>query len=286
MSPFADECQRVGKPLGENPQNNMTSRYPSQHRIRTIIETVSLIALLAVIVFQQSQIRKLQGNSEPSGDRVVRTPSVRSESASGLLQDSSAPSPSSQPQADTFAQAKEERLERVENQLKEISAPLVEEMASTMFHADINKGQSLVTGGYSTADGKNQFTILKPSVLTDRTGGKQIQIDSNLIALSQDGTKQSGLDSLATNARNTLQHAESWDESEVNETMARLQNLTGTENLGQPKIIVTPGEKFAIQMTSDDQRSYTLSGIADLSPDGSGVVLKARIEQKEARKIP
>lgn len=45
-------------------------------------------------------------------------------------------------------------------------------------------------------------------------GGKQIEIDSNLIAMRQEDTKQSGLDCLATNAKNTLQHAGSWEESD------------------------------------------------------------------------
>lgn len=155
-------------------------------------------------------------------------------------------------------------------------------MASTMFNADIKRGQSLVTGGYQTADGRNQFTILKPSIISGADGSKQIQIDSNLIAMSRNDTTQSGLDSLATNAKNTLQHAESWEESDVAGTMQMLQNSSDSEHLGQPKIVVAPGEKFTIQMTSDDQSSYTLSGTADLSLDGSGVVLKARIEQKEA----
>ena len=175
-------------------------------------------------------------------------------------------------------------MESVEKQLAEISAPLNGDMASTMFNADVKAGQSVVTGGYQTTDGRNQFTILKPRIVTDRNGGKQIEIDSNLIAMSQEDTKQSGLDSLATNARNTLQHAESWEESDVSGTMEMLRNSTDSEHLGQPKTVVTPGGKFTIQMTSDDKSSYTLSGTAELSPDGSGVVLKARIEQKESQK--
>jgi hypothetical protein len=155
-------------------------------------------------------------------------------------------------------------------------------MASTMFNADIKKGQSLVTGGYQTADGRNQFTILKPTVVRDSNGNELIQIDSKLIAVSPDDTVQSGLNSLATNAKNTLQHAESWEESDVSSTMEKIQNSDGSEYLGEPKVVVAPGREFTIQMISDDRNSYTLAGTAELSPNGSGVVLKARIQQKEA----
>ena len=46
--------------------------------------------------------------------------------------------------------------------------------------------------------------------------------------LGQGDTQKSGLDSLATNARNTLQHAESWEESEVASTMVELPGVSAS----------------------------------------------------------
>jgi len=264
----------------------MKSNSPSQRRISTILATASLIALLAVIAFQQSRIRELQTSNTEPDDRAASTPSVRNKSTSGDMRKSSVVARLSRPEEDRHAQARAEHLETVENQLKDISAPLVEDMASTMFNAEIKEGKSLVTGGYQTADGKNQFTILKPSVIRTPNGSQQIQIASKLIALSQDDTKNTGLDTLATNAKNTLQHAESWEESDVSRTIEKIQNSQGSDYLGEPTAIVALGEKFNIEMTSDDRNSYTLAGTAELSPDGSGVVLKARIEQKEAPSGP
>lgn len=264
----------------------MKSNNLSQRRILTILATASLIALLAVIVFQQSRIRELQTSNTGPDDRAASTPGTRSKSASGDMRESSVAARRERPEEDRRAQEREEHLETVENQLKEISAPLVEDMASTMFNAEIKEGQSLVTGGYQTADGKNQFTILKPSVIRTPNGSQQIQIASKLIAVSQDDTTITGLDSMATNAKNTLQHAESWEESDVSLTMEQIQNSQSSDYLGEPTTIVSPGEKFSIEMTSDDHNSYTLAGTAELSPTGSGVILKARIQQKEAPKAP
>ena len=262
----------------------MTSRNSQPHRIRTIVAIAILTSLVTVVFVQQTRLRSLE---QANADATEHATASDTRSPSAQAGGGGAP-PAARDhrrlQENPLDQSRKERTEAVEKQLAEISAPLVGDMASTMFNADVKKGQSVVTGGYQTADGRNQFTILKPSVVTDRNGGKQIEIDSNLIAMSQEDTKQSGLDSLATNAKNTLQHAESWEESDVAGTMERLRNSTDSEHLGQPKTVVAPGERFTIQMTSDDQSSYTLSGTAELSPDGSGVVLKARIEQKDVRK--
>jgi transcription elongation GreA/GreB family factor len=253
----------------------------SQPRYRAILTTAILIALVAVIIVQQSRIRVLQAREAVPRDGASSS-NTRNHSSPDGLRDVSHAARQSRRAEDPLAQARKEHLDSVERQLEQISAPLVEDMASTMFNADIKKGQSLVTGGYQTADGRNQFTILKPTVVRDSNGNELIQIDSKLIAVSPDDTVQSGLNSLATNAKNTLQHAESWEESDVSSTMEKIQNSDGSEYLGEPKVVVAPGREFTIQMISDDRNSYTLAGTAELSPNGSGVVLKARIQQKEA----
>lgn len=259
----------------------MPSQNAPNRRLLAILTTVFFVSLMVVIFIQQSRIRALEKNVAESPVKES-VPNHRKAVPQGLSGDPAAAPRIRQRDEDPLDKARQQHTEAVEKQLAEISAPLAADMSSTMFNADIKNGQSVVTGGYQTADGRNQFTILKPSVISGANGSKQIRIDSNLIAMSRNDTRQSGLDSLATNAKNTLQHAESWEESDVAGTMQMLQSSSDSEHLGQPNIVVAPGGKFSIQMTSDDQSSYTLSGTADLSPDGSGVVLKARIEQKKA----
>ena len=263
----------------------MPSGTPESNRIRTIIIVVVLLAFTLVVVLQQISINALEKTrkdvNEHGSSLNTRKPSLQAETSHGELSSNKGVRRSRE---DLLENARQERADEVEKQLAEISAPLSGDMASTMFNAEVRKGQSIVTGGYQTSDGRNQFTILKPKVVTDRDGGKQIEIDSNLIAMSEEDTKRSGLDSLATNARNTLQHAESWQDSDVSGTMNLLRDSAESQHLGQPRTVVLPGGEFSISMTSDDQSSYTLSGTADLSPDGSGVILKARVEQKDVTK--
>lgn len=218
----------------------------------------------------------MRGTGESSNPPGTRKHSPSAETAA------SDPLPGrKRPAADPLAEARQDHVEEVERQLEEISAPLAEDMASTMFHADIPEGQSLVTGGYQTADGRNQFTILKPQRINGKNGQEMIRIDSKMIAMSPQDTTQSGLDSLATKARNTLQHAESWEESDVASAMEKIQNSTGSELMSAPSVILMPGQDFSVEISSDDKGSFTLKGTAQASPTGPGVVVKARIEHKE-----
>lgn len=259
----------------------MPSGTLESNRIRTVILVVVLVAFTAVILLQQNRINALEKThevvNEHGSSTNTRKPSLQAETVIGNLSSNQG----RRSQENLLENSRRQRADEVEKQLAEISAPLSGDMASTMFNAEVKVGQSIVTGGYQTSDGRNQFTILKPKVVTDRDGGKQIEIDSNLIAMSEEDTKRSGLDSLATNARNTLQHAESWQDSDVSGTMNLLRDSAESQHLGQPRTVVLPGGEFSISMTSDDQSSYTLSGTADLSPDGSGVILKARVVQKD-----
>jgi biotin carboxyl carrier protein len=261
--------------------NQMTDSIRKQQRIRKALSVAVLISLLAVILVQRNRIQTMELAKDQRVEHEVSENSRKASVSARFINESPADR-RDQRTHQSSAGADAPQADDAEKQLAEIAAPLTSEMASTMFNADVKAGQSVVTGGYQTVDGRNQFTILKPRIISDRNGGKQIEIDSNLIAMSLEDTKQSGLDSLATNARNTLQHAEAWEESDVASTMEILRDSSGSQHLGQPKCIVAPGEKFTIQMTSDDQSSYSLTGTAELSGDGAGVVLKARIEQKEA----
>jgi hypothetical protein len=257
----------------------------SLRRFRALLTAAILLALVAVVLVQQSRIRALQAGKSAAGGRLT-TRNTSTDSTSGDSRETPPTARKHRSTEDPLAHARREHLETVEKQLEEISAPLVEDMASTMFHADIKEGQSLITGGYQTADGKNQFTILKPSVIRTPNGQQHIQIDSKLIAVSQEDAMKSGLDTLATNAKNTLQHAESWEESDVFSTLEAIRNSEGSKYLGAPSIVVAPGQNFRIEGISDDRNSYSLAGTAELSPSGSGVVLKARIQQKESPKGP
>jgi hypothetical protein len=259
----------------------MASSTRPQRNFLTIVCLLVFICLLGVIAFQQFQIRDLRITHKETAAPAENTrTTTRSGPRQGDETDATAATRPLRREEDRQAQARQEKLDEVEKELKEISEPLAEDMASTMFNADVKTGQSVVTGGYQAADGKNRFTILKPIMIQSADGRQQIQISSKMIAVSSEDTTSTGLNTLATNAKNTLQHAETWEEADVSSTMEKIRSSQSSNFMAAPNVIVNPGEKFSMKMFRDSERTYTLEGTAEVSPNGSGVVLKARIEEK------
>jgi biotin carboxyl carrier protein len=245
---------------------------------------VILVSLLAVIVFQQVRIRELEQRDSKAGPMPV--PSAVLSKQTGTTESSAALSPRATRRAtrradDPLEQARKEHTAQIEKQLDEISAPLAQDMASTMFKAEVKPGQSIVTGGYKTPDGRNQFTVLKPQLIRDASGQDSIRIDANIIDMGAEDITVTGLDSLATNAKNTLQHAETWEESDVSNTMETLKKSGSSDRMSGPTIMTRPGSEFTIAIGSNETGSYVLKGTATPSPSGSGVLLQTRIEQRD-----
>lgn len=86
---------------------------------------------------------------------------------------------------------------------------------------------------------------------------------------------------IATNAKNTLQHAETWEESDVSNTMETLKKSGRCDRMSGPTIMTRPGSEFTIAIGSNETDSYVLKGTATPSPSGSGVLLQTRIEQRD-----
>ena len=253
---------------------------PSKSRIPRIPAAVILASLLAVIVFQQVRIRELEQRDSKAGSMSV--PSAVLGKQTGTTEPSAAPSPRATRRADDpLEQARKEHTAQIEKQLDEISAPLAQDMASTMFKAEVKPGQSIVTGGYKTPDGRNQFTVLKPQLIRDASGQDSIRIDANIIGMGAEDITATGLDSLATNAKNTLQHAETWEESDVSNTMETLKKSGSSDRMSGPTIMTRPGSEFTIAIGSNETGFYVLKGTATHSPSGSGVLLQTRIEQRD-----
>ncbi len=194
-----------------------------------------LASLLAVIVFQQVRIRGLEQHDSKAGP--IPVPSAVLSKQTGATEPSAARSPRATRRADDpLEQARKEHTAQIEKQIDEISAPLAQDMASTMFKAVVKPGQSIVTGGYKTPDGRNQFTVLKPQLIRDASGQDSIRIDSKIIDMGAEDIAATGLYSLATNAKNTLQHAEAWEESDVSNTMETLEKSGRCDRMSGPTI--------------------------------------------------
>lgn len=177
-----------------------------------------------------------------------------------------------------------DELERTQSELKSLARPLNEnDVLSAAVNAVVAQGESLVTGGYQLADGRYELTFITPKGVDQggrSPGTDQILIEARSMVVDDAFVEASGLGTLATNARNTLQHAEAWSGDDVFNTFKSASEAEGVEMNASPTVVSRPQEPFKVEMVDSEGKGYSLSGEADFMPDGSFAV-KARAERRE-----
>jgi len=256
----------------------------SPNHIRRTLLALTFLGVLAIAFYQQMEIRRLR--SGPSGPVPATQPAAAFQSAAELSPDNSG-AHGRRPATGRSDQARENHLHEVESELAEITKPLDQDnqdIVSSMFKAEVSESQSVVTGGHLTADGKHLFTFITPKRVKLANGTEVVQIGIKSIATPPEVTQQQGLESLATGARNTLQHAETWENQDVTSTLQKLSQTHGTDLLTCPSVTCAPGEKFDLSIGSEAQ--YSVAATVDFSANGPGFIIKARVEQQDAPAAP
>jgi len=105
-------------------------------------------------------------------------------------------------------------------------------------------------------------------------------IETRSLVVGDAFVEVSGLGTLATNARNTLQHAEAWSGDDVFNTFKSASEAEGVDMNSSPTVVSRPNQPFKVEMVDSEGKGYLLSGEADFLPDGSFAV-KARAERRE-----
>ena len=160
-------------------------------------------------------------------------------------------------------------------ELAGISKPLHEDILSSTVNAEIREGETLVTGGYMTANGKHELTLLTPRSVVLEDGRKGIEVEAHILSVGTEFTKAHGLDKLVTNARNTLQHAEAWTKPGTDETLAAATagGDGEAELVTLPNVITAASQPFKISTGE-----YSFEGTFSRNPDG-GFSIKSHIER-------
>lgn len=156
---------------------------------------------------------------------------------------------------------------------KSLSAPPFqtdpEKLYSALVTADIKAGETLVMGGYRTPDGKHEFTLLTPSIITTPDGEEQIMLKSNMLSIGPEFAKESGMDSLTTPERTADGRAEAWNRSSLQSTMTSASQWDDTRIKASPSIISRPGEPFSIGIGQEGGPGYQIEATVNSNADGS-----------------
>ena len=147
-----------------------------------------------------------------------------------------------------------------------------------MVSADIKAGETLVMGGYRTPDGKHEFTLLTPSVITGPDGEEQIILNSRMLSVGPEFAKESGMDSLTTPKRTADGRAEAWSQSSLRSTMESASQSEGIEIAASPRVTSRPGEPVSLRLGQEGGPGYHIEAIINPTEDG-GFSIEALTER-------
>lgn len=157
--------------------------------------------------------------------------------------------------AELTAQLAEERarretadltLTKTREDLDELRRPMMSDVLSSSLRAELKSGEVVVTGGYKLPDGTRLYAFVQPTV--ERVDGVDVvNIASTFRMLSDETGRKVGLENLATNAANTLQHGEVWAAEEQAAVLGILESAPGQRGISYPGVKVPNGVSSVIE---------------------------------------
>jgi len=171
----------------------------------------------------------------------------------------------------------EATLVQTKASLDELRRPMTEDIMSSAVRAELKSGEVVVTGGYKLPDGKRLYAFAQPVV--EQLDGKDIvRFDVEIFKVTDAQGLSVGLDTIATNAANTLQHGEVWVADEYSSVAEKLKATPGMEGTTFiPNITVLPGGSGAFQV--GDLKLKLSPGVVI---DHTKMDLEVRLEQPQA----
>lgn len=183
-------------------------------------------------------------------------------------------------EARTQLAEREAVLAKTKEALEELRRPMTEDILSSSLRAEMKSGEAIVTGGYRLPDGKRLYAFATP-VLEKVDGVDSVRIEGRYLAITDAAGTAAGLDGLATNAANTLQHGEVWVADEQKTVMDQLAAAEGTDVLSYPTVSVRPGFSAAIEVGG-----IRLKVTPERSDANDGLNVELRLEQPSVTPSP
>lgn len=171
--------------------------------------------------------------------------------------------------------AHEAALKQTTEQLEELRRPMTADILSSALRADMKSGEVVVTGGYKLPNGRRLYAFAQP-VIQQVDGKEQVKIESRFLSVTDAAGTAVGLDTIATNVANTLQHGEVWVADEQASVLAKLNASPEADLVTSPSISVLPGSSGAIQIGD-----LTLKVTPEVAADHATMNFEVRLEQPQ-----
>jgi hypothetical protein len=179
-------------------------------------------------------------------------------------------------EAEATVVLKDGALKQTKEQLAELRRPMEEDLMSSALKAELKSGEVVVTGGYRLPDGKRLYAFAQPVVETV-DGESVVKIGLRIFKMTDAMGSSVGLDTLSTNAANTLQHGEVWVADEYADVVQKLERKPGMEGVTfSQDMAIVPGTSGIIETDTLKIRvTPTLTGGRDQ------MAMELRLEQPQ-----
>ena len=167
----------------------------------------------------------------------------------------------------------EAALAATRENLAVLRRPMETDLISSTLRANLKSGEVVVTGGYRLPDGTRAYAFVQP-VVGQTEGRDVVTISGELRTMDEATGAAVGLDNLATNADNTMQHGEVWVEDERRVIYEALDHVSAPAAVSLPQMTVAPGRTSTIAV---GEMSLTVT--PTLGADRESLDFEVRLEQ-------
>ena len=167
----------------------------------------------------------------------------------------------------------EAALAEARENLAVLRRPMEMDLISSTLRANLKSGEVVVTGGYRLPDGTRAYAFVHP-VVGQADGRDVVTIGGEIRAVDEATGAAVGLDNLATNADNTMQHGEVWVEDERRVIYEALDHVSAPAAISLPRMTVVPGRTSTIAVGD-----MSLTVTPTLGADRENLDFEVRLER-------
>lgn len=154
------------------------------------------------------------------------------------------------------------------------TAPSETEPFRSRVHTLAGFGQTLITGGWSTAAGRRTLVLVRPELGQTENGAHTITLTSTSIEIPESLLGSYGLEHLTSDSNQNVQHGQLSASPDADALLKQLAAETGAQTPSQVRITTFPGQSAQIQSVGTDGGRINVTATPNLSPDGRGFDLE------------
>lgn len=173
-------------------------------------------------------------------------------------------------------------LDETARELERLRRPLEVDMASATLRANLAPGEGVVTGGYRLPDGTRLFAFVETDALPD--GG--LGVTGRFYSVPDELAQTLGLQTLATEAANTLQHGEVWVRDELTEIASRIEKNPTARLVSSGSSAIPLGRMTAVPLPGDPVAPTLSFNVSAVYDEQRNLDLELRMESVPAPETP